>query len=119
MSTLRLMGLVILAGLTIGLFGLIYPHIQGMSAEKRAKQTADKLHSNIEEVLITGSPETVDIEVPGGYNLSFKENQIQMNNIKLPKEGYPIPIRGPELKSGDYKLGTSLQDNKILIEVIS
>lgn len=117
MNTLRLVGLAILAGLTLSIFFVMYSQVMRMSESKKTKKLIDKLNSNIEHALISGSPERVRVDVPSGYKLRFEENQIALDGMRLPENGYPRAIEGPTLPPGKHSLEIVLRKGKIILEV--
>ncbi len=118
MTVLRLMGLIVLAGLTIGIFAVFYPHMQGLSASKQAKATADRIDVAINHVLITGNSESVEFDIPKGYRLRFKENRLVMGDVQLPEKGYSKPIEGPMLTPGSYEIRVKINEDMIEVEVL-
>ncbi len=116
MYALKMVGLAVLAGACIFAFIIGYNQLQGLSASQKAREEAGNLDMKIEDVIITGNQENVEIEIPEGYTLKFEENQIKMNGIKYPaspKDEYSLPVNGPTLSQGVYTLQISL-DNEVV-----
>jgi len=110
-----MLGLVVLAGICISIFFAAYQSFRGLSKAERAKEAAIKLDLAIEYVIMTGNPHTVDVEIPEGYTLSFKENQLAIDGTKMPEGGYPWPIIGGNLSTGTHKLAIAIENGKIFV----
>lgn len=122
MTALRMLGLVVLAAICVGIFIGAYAYLQGLSAAKRAEEAASQLHSEVQYVVITGnSRENVGIEIPSGYILRFDSdnNQLVIDGIRMPEDGYPLLIEGPELAAGEHMVSIALENDRIVVSEVS
>lgn len=117
MNVLRLVGLVVIAGIAASVFAVVYPKFLALSTAERAKDAADKIQSSIEWVIIsTGNPEdNIKIEIPGGYELTCEENRVTIDGIE---REFSLPINGPYLNSGEYELSISIENQIVEIKVV-
>lgn len=118
MTALRMLGLVVLAAICVVIFIGAYAYLQGLSAAKRAEEAVSQLHSEIQYVIITGdNRENVRIEIPSGYILRFDSdnNQLVIDGIRAPEDGFSLPVQGPELGAGEHVVSISLENGGIVV----
>lgn len=113
LSVLRLVGLVVIAGIIAAVFALVYPKFLAMSKAEKAKDAVDKLHPAIDSV-INGSVSstTVKIEIPKGYELTFKENQMILDGIT---REYRRSIDGEDFGSGEHQLKITIENHTVKV----
>ena len=113
-----MLGLVILAALVVSIFVIGYMYSRSLADLRRAKEAALEVDSEVRAAIATGTDQTVEVTIPEGYTLHFRDNQVLIDNLAFPEEGYPRPIIGPELGHGTYTLTIRLGDNLIHVENI-
>ena len=113
-----MLGLVILAALVVSIFVIGYMYSRSLADLRRAKEAALEVDSEVRAAIATGTDQTVEVTIPEGYTLHFRDNQVLIDNLAFPEEGYPWPIVGPELGHGTYILTIRLGDNLIQVENI-
>lgn len=113
-----MLGLVILAALVVSIFVIGYMYSRSLVDLRRAKEAALEVDSEVRAAIATGTDQTVEVTIPEGYTLHFRDNQVLIDDLAFPEEGYPWPITGPELGHGTYTLIIRLGDNLIQVENI-
>jgi len=113
---LKMLGLVILAAFVVSIFVIGFMYSRALAELRRAKEAALEVDSKVRAAITTGADQTVEVTIPEGYTLHFKDNQVLIDNLAFPEEGYPWPITGPELGHGTYTLTIGLADNLIKVE---
>jgi hypothetical protein len=113
---LTVLGLVILAALVVSVFAIGYVYSQKLAELRRAREAALDVDAEVRAAIVTGTDQTVEITVPEGYTLHFRDNQVLIDDTAIPEGGYPWPITGPELEHGTYTLTIRLGDNLIRVE---
>ena len=111
-----MLGLVILAALVVSVFAIGYVYSQKLAELRRAKEAALEVDAEVRAAIVTGTDQTLEITIPEGYTLHFRENQVLIDDAAYPEGGYPWPIIGPELGHGTYTLAIRLGDNLIRVE---
>jgi hypothetical protein len=111
-----MLGLVILAALVVSVFAIGYVYSQKLAELRRAKEAALEVDAEVRAAIVTGTDQTLEITIPKGYTLHFRENQVLIDDAAYPEGGYPWPITGPELGHGTYTLAIKLGDNLIRVE---
>jgi len=111
-----MLGLVILAAFVVSVFVIGYVYSQKLADLRRAKDAALEVDSEVRAAIVTGTDQTLEITIPEGYTLHFRENQVLIDDAAYPEGGYPWPITGPELGHGTYTLAIRLGDNLIRVE---
>lgn len=118
MTALRMLGLVVLAAICVGIFIAAYAYLQGLSAAKRAEEAISKLRFEMQYVINTGNArDNVKVEIPSGYILRFDgdNNQLTIDGIRTPEDGFSLPIAGPELGAGEHMVAIALEGNRIVV----
>jgi len=115
---LKMLGLVILAAFVVSIFVIGYTYSRSLADLRRARDAALDVNSKVQAAIATGTDQMVEITIPEGYTLHFMDNQVLIDDLALPEEGYPWPIVGPELGYGTYTLTIRLGDNLIRVENI-
>lgn len=126
MTVLRLLSLVVIAGICIGIFAGICLEFQGLSAAKRARSVALKLSSEINDVINTGdSSPPLEIKIPSEYTLYFENNetgwQLKMDGTHLPEGGFDLPVEfenRSKLGVGVHKLRIELENNWVIVSKV-
>lgn len=118
MYSLKMLGLAVLAGTCIVALVIGYNHFQGLSATKKAREEAHKLHSKIEHVIITLDNRSVSVEIPNGYTLEFESNQLLIDGIRFPDESYDMIVKGPKLEPGVHNLLISIENGKVFVNEV-
>jgi hypothetical protein len=113
---LTVLGLVILAALVVSVFAIGYVYSQKRAELRRAREAALEVDADVRAAIVTGTDQTVEITIPEGYTLHFRDNQVLIDGTAYPEGGYPWPIIGPELGHGTYTLTIKLEDNLIRVE---
>jgi len=113
---LKMLGLVILAAFVVSIFVIGYMYSRALAELRRAKEAALEVDSKVRAAIATGADQTVEVTIPEGYTLHFRDNQVLVDNLAFPEEGYLWPIVGPELGHGTYNLTIRLADNLIQVE---
>ena len=116
MPALKMLGLVILAAFVVSIFAIGFMYSRALAELRRAKEAALEVDSKVRAAIATGADQTVEVTIPEGYILRFKDNQVLIDDLAFPEEGYPWPITGPELGNGTYTLAIRLGDNLIQVE---
>ena len=117
MPALRTLGMVILAVFVVSLGVLGYRYIRFAMSDRDAKEAALKLDASVQFVLTTGDNKVENVRIPGGYTMSFVDNQIVIDGYRVPVQGYPMSFdnRCPVLGAGDYSLSITIIENLILV----
>jgi len=113
-----MLGLVILAAFVVSIFVIGFMYSRALAELRKAKEAALEVDSKVQAAIITGADQTVEVTTPEGYTIHFRDNQVLIDNLAFPEEGYPWPIVGPELGHGTYTLTIGLGDNLIKVENI-
>jgi len=113
-----MLGLVILAAFVVSIFVIGLMYSRALAELRRAKEAALEVDSKVRAAITTGTDQTVKVTIPEGYTLRFRDNQVLIDDLAFPEEGYPWPIVGPELGQGTYALAIGLDDNFIQVENI-
>ena len=116
MPALTVLGLVILAAFVVSVFVIGYVYSQKLAELRRAREAAMEVDAEVQAAIVTGTDQTLEITIPAGYTLHFRDNQVLIDDSSYPEEGYPWPITGPELGHGTYTLKIRLGDNLIRVE---
>jgi len=111
-----MLGLVILAAFVVSIFVIGFMYSRALAELRRAKEAALEVDSKVRAAIAAGTDQSVEITIPKGYTLRFRDNQVLVDNLAFPEEGYPWPITGPELGHGTYNLTIRLGDNLIQVE---
>lgn len=121
MYALRMVGLVVLAGLCVTAFIIGYDYFQEFSKDTKAEQEASRLDQEITEVInsLSIENETSTIDIPSNYTLKFEDNRLIMNGYKYPKnEPYGMSVKGPTLESGEHKLLISMENESVIVSEV-
>ena len=111
-----MLGLVILAAFVVSIFVIGFMYSRALAELRKAKEAALEVDSKVQAAITTGTDQTVEVTIPEGYTIHFRDNQVLVDNLAFPEEGYPWPIIGPELGHGTYTLAIRLGDNLIQVE---
>lgn len=112
-----MLGLVILAGfaVSIGILGYTYMRtaLDGSAARDAALKVADACGT----VIASGSQQSVEITIPGNYNMRFIDNQITVDNYRIPDGGLAIRFadNAPELGPGTHQLLITIDNNRLVV----
>lgn len=117
MPALRTLGLVILAVLavSIGILGFVY--MRAVSDESAARNAAIKVAGACGTVIASGGTQTVEITIPGNYSMRFLDNQIAVDNYRVPEQGFVLKFSesAPELGPGTYTLSIAIQGDRLVV----
>lgn len=117
MPALRTLGLVILGALavSIGILGFVY--MRAVSDESAARGAAIKVADACGAVIASGGTRAVEITIPGNYIMRFLDNQITVDNYRVPEQGFVFNFSesAPELGPGTYTLSIAIQDNRLVV----
>jgi len=113
---LKMLGLVILAAFVVSIFVIGFMYSRALAELRRAKEAALDVDSKVRAVIAAGADQTVEVTIPEGYTLHFRDNRVLIDDLAFPEDGYPWPIVGPELGHGTYTLTIRLEDNLIQVE---
>jgi hypothetical protein len=111
-----MLGLVILAALVVSVFAIGYLYSQKLAELRRAREAALDVDAEVRAAIVTGTDQTLEITIPEGYTLRFRDNQVLIDDSVYPEGGYHWPITGPELGHGTYTLTIRIGDNLIRVE---
>lgn len=117
---MRTLGLVILAAFVV-LVGVIgYVAFQSVMRDRAATDAALEVAGECESVVISGGTRTVEITVPGGYQMRFSDNIIFIDNHEIqPKMlGLMFAENSPQLEAGTYTLSVTVQENTVVVSRI-
>ena len=117
MPALRTLALVILAAFVVSIFVIGYQFLQALDSERRARDAALELNNGVQAVIATGNPHTIKITVPAGYKLKFENQRVTINGFAVPENGYQLPVIGPELSEGSYRLTIAFkpENNSVVV----
>jgi len=113
-----MLGLVILAAFVVSIFVIGYMYSRALADLRKAKEAALEVDSKVQAAITAGTDQTVEVTIPEGYILHFRDNRVLIDNLAFPEDGYTWPIIGPELGHGTYTLTIRLADNLIQVENI-
>lgn len=117
MPALRLLGLVILAALasSIGLLG--YAYMRAALDEAAARDSALEVASACGTVIASGGQQTVGISLPGNCRMRFVDNQIAVDNYRIPDGGFVLRFadNAPELGPGTHQLLITIDNNRLVV----
>jgi hypothetical protein len=117
MPALRTLGMVILAILVVSLGVMGYRYVRFAISDRDAKEAALKLDASVQFVLTTGDNKVENVRIPGGYTMSFVDNQIVIDGFRVPVQGYSMRFENncPELTAGDYNLSIAIDENSRIV----
>jgi hypothetical protein len=117
MPALRTLGLVILAILAVSIGILGYVYMRAVFDDSAARSAVDKVAAECGAVVASGGTQTVEITIPGNYQMRFLDNQITIDNYRVPKEGFVFGFSesAPELGPGTYTLSITIQDGRLVV----
>lgn len=125
MYALKMLGLIVLAGICTVAFILGYGYFQKVSASQRAKEEAYRLNDKIEYVIssgATGEDEEIILNIPGGYSLRFdsEAEQIVINGTRLPKGGYDMEVDFPSenLEAGNHQILIIVKSDRLELKEV-
>lgn len=126
MYALKMLGLIVLAGVCTVAFILGYGYYQKLSASQRAREEVSRLNDEIEYMISSGAVgenEELTLNIPEGYSLHFdsEAEQIAINGTRLPEEGYDMEVEflNKDLESGPHKILIIVRSDELeLKEVI-
>jgi hypothetical protein len=118
LPALTVLGLVILAAFVVSVFAIGYVYSQKLAELRRAREAALDVDAEVQAAIVTGADQTVDITIPSGFTIHFRDNQVLIDDSAYPEGGYPWPITGPELGHGTYTLTIRIGDNLIMVEKV-
>ena len=112
-----MLGMVILAIFVASLGVVGYRYVRVAISDRDAKFAADKLGASVQFVLTTGNPKVENVSIPGGYTMSFVDNQIVIDGYRVPAQGYFMSFDDncPVLGAGDYSLSITIENFRILV----
>jgi len=121
MPALRTLGLVIMAAFVISVGVIGYVVFQATLRDRAATDAALKVAGECEAVAISGGTRTVEITVPGGYQMRFLDNIISVTNheIQVNMLGLRFSDNSPQLDAGTYTLSVTVQENRMVVSRIS
>lgn len=131
MTTLRLLALVIIAGMCVTVFALVYPRLRSLSAAQQAEDAASELASDIQDVIITENPkENKSLSIPPDYTLRLENSeegnlgewQIKIDEMRFPEDGFDLPVEFKnftELSPGDHRLDIKLVNGVVVVSKVS
>lgn len=125
MYALKMLGLVVLAGICVVAFVVGYDYFQGLSTSQEAREQAGQLNEEIKGMIVSGvvgENKKVTVSVPGDYTLRFNSetNQLVMDGVRLPEDGYDMTVEGPKenLGPGEHELLIVMKSDKIKVSEI-
>lgn len=117
MPALRTLGLVILAvfAVSIGILGYVY--MRATLDESAAREAALRVSEACQTVINVVGQQVVEITLPGNYYMRFLDNQIVVDNYRIPEQGFVLKFaeNAPELGPGTHTLSITLDDNRLVI----
>ncbi|MEW6222809.1 MAG: hypothetical protein AB1476_05850 [Candidatus Hadarchaeota archaeon] len=121
MPALRTLGLVIMASFVVSIGAIGYGVFQEVMRDRAATEAALKVAAESEFVAISGGARLVEINIPGGYQMSFLDNKIFVDNhgVQANLLGLKFSENSPQLASGAHTLSITVQDNKVVVSRIS
>ncbi len=121
MPALRTLGLVVMAAfvISIGAFGIIT--FQSFLRDRAANDALLKVGSYCQEVVTTGGVRMFEVEIPGGYTMSFADNRITIDGRSYPQDGFQVGFseNSPQLSYGKRTLSVEISDNRLVVTRIS
>ncbi|KXB09238.1 hypothetical protein AKJ46_00715 [candidate division MSBL1 archaeon SCGC-AAA833K04] len=127
MTVLRLVSLVVIAGICVSIFAIVYPYLQGMSAAQQAEEAASKLETDIQWVILNEDSRTKEYTIPSGYTLSLENSdgvyKIEIDGMYFPEDGFDKSvkfenIKHNELSSGIHELHMELKNDLVVVSKV-
>jgi len=119
MPALRTLGLVILAILAVSIGILGYVYMRAVFDYSAARGAAIEVANKCGVVISSpsGGPQTVDITIPGNYQMRFDDNQVLIDNFRFPEEGLELMFSENlrELGPGTYTLSITIQGGRLVV----
>jgi hypothetical protein len=114
-----MLGMVILAIFVASLGVIGYSYVRVAISDRDAKDAALKLDASVQFVLTTGNPKVENVSIPNGYTMSFVDNQIVIDGVRVPVQGYSMRFENncPELTAGDYNLSIAIDENSRIVVI--
>lgn len=99
---------------SIGILGYIY--IRAVFDESAARGAAIKVSDACGTVVASGGTQTVEITLPGNYSMRFVDNQIAVDNYRVPEQGFALMFANtPELGPGTHTLSITIQGGRLVV----
>lgn len=117
MPALRTLGLVIMTALAVSIGILGYVYMRAVFDESAAKSAANKVAGVCGDLISIGGVQNVEITIPGNYRMSFVDNQIAIDNYRVPEHGFVFKFseNSPELGPGTHNLSITIQDGRLVV----
>lgn len=90
MEGTTLLGLAVLSVLTISIAAFGYLKLSSLTDRQRLMNALEKLANVCQEVASAGGERVIELEIPAGYTIFFRENKIEAGEIGYPEEGLPF-----------------------------
>ncbi len=117
MPALRTFGLVVLAVLAVSIGILGYIYIRAVFDDSAARGAAIKVSDACGTVVASGGTQTVEITLPGNYSMRFIDNQIAVEDYRVPEQGLALMFSedSPKLGPGTYTLSITIQGGRLVV----
>jgi len=105
--------------ISVGVIG--YVAFQAVLRDRTATDAALQVAGECEAVAISGGTRTVEITVPGGYQMRFLDNTILVGSheIQINLLGLTFSDNSPQLEAGTYTLSVTAQGGRMVVSRIS
>jgi len=114
MPALKTLGLVILASFVVSIGAVGFLTFRTLMADREASEALSEVVNACAEVIATGSPREVQVNIPGGYTMEFSDNLVTIDGkssqlqLSFSENVQPIP-------SGTHTLLVSLSENRLVV----
>lgn len=118
-----MLGLVILGAFVVSIGALGYTFFRALLDERAVRNAAYELESACKRVIGAGqgNVENVEVHLPGDYHMHFIDNQIVVDNFRVPERGFELRFaeNAPTLTPGTHLLLVTVSDGKLVVTRIS